>query len=158
MERRLTTDQGMPFRSRLSQAFFDEFHIEHRMTTSYHQQADGLAKRTNKTVMGMLRQHIVPLERQKDWSNFMQQHAMAYNTSIQASIGYEPFFLIHGFHAATAVEVVLPTPVAITGEEPVADSRDKALVVPETFGEGNGQQLRMDSVMTEIAELQARRR
>ena len=26
-----------------------------------------------------------------------------------------------------AVEVVLPKPVAITGEEPVADSRDKAL-------------------------------
>ena len=42
--KRLTTDQGTPFRSRLSQAFFDEFHIEHRMTTSYHQQADGLAE------------------------------------------------------------------------------------------------------------------
>ena len=56
----------------------------------------------------------------------LQQHTIAYNTSVQASIGYEPF-LMHGFHAATAVEVVLPTPVAIQGEEPVVDSRDKAL-------------------------------
>ena len=52
---------------------------------------------------------------------------MAYNTSVQASIGYEPFFLLYGFHAATAVEIVLPTPVMIAGDEPVAESREKAL-------------------------------
>ena len=86
------------------------------MTTSYHQQADGLAERANKTIMGMVRQHMEPLERQKDWADRLQQHTMAYNTSIQASIGYEPFFLMHGFHVATAVELVLPTPVAIRGE------------------------------------------
>ena len=125
--RRLTTDQGTPFRSRLSQAFFTEFNIEHRMTTNYHQQADRLAERANKTIMGMVRQHMEPLERQKDWANLLQQHTMAYNTSVQASIGYKPFFLMHCFHAATAVEVVLPTPMAIRGEEPVEDSRDKAL-------------------------------
>ena len=105
--RRLTTDQGTPFRSRLSKAFFEEFSIEHRMTTSYHQQADGRAERANKTIMGMVRQHMEPLERQKDWANLLQRHMMAYNTSIQASIGYEPFFMMHGFHAATAVEVVV---------------------------------------------------
>ena len=47
--RRLTTDQGTPFKSRLSKEFFKKYHIEHRMTTSYHQQADGLAEWANKT-------------------------------------------------------------------------------------------------------------
>ena len=54
----------------------------------------------------------------------LTQHAMAYNTSVQASIGYEPF-LMHGFHAATAVEVVLPTPVEI--KEPVAAKHGKSI-------------------------------
>ena len=74
----------------------------------------------------MVRQHMEPLERQKDWANLLQQHAMDYNTSIQASIGYEHCFLMHGFPVATVVEVVLPTPVVIQGEAPVADSREKA--------------------------------
>ena len=124
--RRLTTNHGMPFWSRLSQAFFDESHIEHRMTTSYHQQANGLAERAKKTVMGMVHQHMESLERQ-DWANLLQKHAMAYNTSIQASIGNEPFFLMHGFHAAMAMEVVLPTPIVFQGEVPVADNQEKAL-------------------------------
>ena len=34
---------------------------------------------------------------------------MAYNTSVQALIGYELFFVMHGFHAATAVEIVANT-------------------------------------------------
>ena len=64
-------------------------------------------------------------EWQKDWPNLLHQHAMVYNTSVQKSIGYEPFFLMHGFHTATTVEVVLPTPAAIKGD-PVADSRETA--------------------------------
>ena len=123
----LTTDQGTPFRSRLSKEFFEEYHIEHRMTTAYHQQADGLAERANKMVMIMVRQHLEPLAKQKDWPDLLQFHAMAYNTSVQASIGYESFFLLHGFHAATAVEIVLPIPVTIAGDEPVAESWEKAL-------------------------------
>ena len=85
------------------------------MTMAYHQQADGLAERANKTLMIMIRQHMKPLAKQ-DWLDLLQRHAMGYNTSVQASVGYEPFFLMHGFHAATAVEIVLPTPIAITGE------------------------------------------
>ena len=99
--KRLTTDQGTPFRSRLSQEFFKKYRIEHRMTNSYHQQADGLAELANKTVMIMVRQHLEPLAKQKDWPDLLQSHVMAYNTSKQASMGYEPFFLMHGFHAAT---------------------------------------------------------
>ena len=64
--KRLTDDQRTPFRSRLFRAFFDEFHIEHRMTTSYQQQANGLAEHANKTVMGMVCQHMELLESQKD--------------------------------------------------------------------------------------------
>ena len=44
---------------------------------------------------------------------------MAYNMSMQASSSYEPF-LMHGFHAAMVVEVVLSTPVVISGDERVA--------------------------------------
>ena len=77
--------------------------------------------------MIMLRQHLEPLAKQKDWPDLLQGHVMAYNTSQQASTGYKPFYLMHGFHAAMAVEIVLPTPIAITGNEPVKDSRDQTL-------------------------------
>ena len=95
------------------------------MTTSYHQQADGLAESANKMVMIMVRQHLEPLA--KHWPDLLQGHVMAYNTSKQASTGYEPFYLMHGFHAATVVEIVLPSPIAITGDEPVKESHDQAL-------------------------------
>ena len=68
-----------------------------------------------------------PLAKQKDWPDLLQRHAMAYNTSMQASVGYEPFFLMHGFHAATAAEVVLPMPIVITGDKPVEESQNQAL-------------------------------
>ena len=70
----------------------------------------------------MVRQHMEPLVKQ-DQPDLLQQHAMAYNTSVQASVGYEPLFLMHGFHAATAVEIVLPTPIAITGDNTVEESK-----------------------------------
>ena len=78
-------------------------------------------------LMMMVKMRMDELKVQKDWPDMLQKHAMAYNISIQASTGYEPFFLMHGFHAATAVEVVLPTPVVIKGDEPVAESREQAL-------------------------------
>ena len=117
--RRLTTDQGTPFRSRLSQDF-KKYWIEHRITTFRHQQADGLAERANI-------QHLEPLAKQKYWPDLLQGHVKAYNMSKHASTGYEPFYLMHGFHTETAVEIVLPMPIAITGDEPVEESRDQAL-------------------------------
>ena len=52
---------------------------------------------------------------------------MAYNTSMQASFGYEPFFLMHGFHAATVIENVLPIPLLIIKEKSVSEIRKPAL-------------------------------
>ena len=68
--KRLMTNQGMPFRSRLSQAF-SKIHIEHRMKTSCNQQADGLAEWANKTVMIMVHQHIGAIGTTKGLTRFV---------------------------------------------------------------------------------------
>ena len=41
-------------------------------------------------------------------------------------MGYKPFYLMHGFHSATMVEIILHKSVAISGEKPVEESRDQA--------------------------------
>ena len=52
----------MPFRLKLSLAFYEQYHIEHQMTIAYHQQANELAEQANKMVMIKVNQHMLQLE------------------------------------------------------------------------------------------------
>ena len=46
----ITTDQGREFSNNLNVEVMLEFNIEHRLTTPYHPQANGLDERFNQTV------------------------------------------------------------------------------------------------------------
>ena len=77
-------------------------------TTPYHPQSDGLIERFNRTLLQVLATCVDnhPFE----WEEYVQKVSMAYNTSIQATTGYSPFFLMFGWKAQLPVDVMYNMP------------------------------------------------
>ncbi|GFU84686.1 retrovirus-related Pol polyprotein from transposon 17.6 [Trichonephila clavipes] len=74
----IITDRGAVFRSRLVSSLVDLCNIDHRFTTAYHPQTNGLTERFNKT----FGRHVVNV--------------------------FTPFYLLHGREAETTLDTMLP--------------------------------------------------
>ena len=109
----LHSDQESQFESRLISEICKLLNIHKSHTTPYHPQGDGLVERFNRTLLDMLATTVQnhPL----DWEDHIRKVCMAYNTSIQATTGYSPFYLMFGRNARLPVDVMFPT------EKPAAD-------------------------------------
>ncbi|GFX04171.1 transposon Tf2-6 polyprotein [Trichonephila clavipes] len=82
----------------------DLCNIDHRFTTAYHPQTNGL-KRFNKTLADML--SMLDVE-QKNWDEILPFVTFAYNTAKQETTGFTPFYLLHGREAETTLDTMLP--------------------------------------------------
>jgi len=49
-----------------------------------------------------------------DWETYVRKVCMAYNTSVQASTGYAPFYLIFSRQARIPADVMFGTPLSTT--------------------------------------------
>ncbi|GFX68290.1 hypothetical protein TNCV_2816651 [Trichonephila clavipes] len=102
----IITDRGAVFRSRLVSSLVDLCNIDHRFTTAYHPQTNGLTERFNKTLADMLSMYV-DVE-QKNWDEILPFVTFAYNTAKQETIGFTPFYLLHGREAETTLDTMLP--------------------------------------------------
>ncbi|GFV75756.1 retrovirus-related Pol polyprotein from transposon 17.6 [Trichonephila clavipes] len=75
------TDRGAVFRSRLVSSLVDLCNIDHRFTTAYHPQTNGLTESFNKTLADMLSMYV-DVE-QKNWDEILPFVTFAYNTAKQ---------------------------------------------------------------------------
>ncbi|GFV22772.1 transposon Ty3-I Gag-Pol polyprotein [Trichonephila clavipes] len=80
--------------------------IDHRFTTAYHPQTNGLTERFNKTLADMLSMYV-DVE-QKNWDEILPFVTFAYNTAKQETTGFTPFYLLHGREAETTLDTMLP--------------------------------------------------
>eukprot|EP00731_Ephydatia_muelleri_P002128 Em0001g2128a len=103
----LHSDQGRQFESAVIKEICNLLHIEKTRTTAYHPQSDGLVERFNRTLRSMLttcgRSH--PFE----WEDHIRKVCFAYNTSVQATTGYSPFFLMFGRQARLPIDLMYGT-------------------------------------------------
>ncbi|UYV72039.1 hypothetical protein LAZ67_9001614 [Cordylochernes scorpioides] len=90
----LISDRGSQFTSNLMKKVMKTCKIKHCFTTSYHPQTNGLTERLNRTLINMLSMYVNT--DQKNWDEILPFVTHAYNTTIQETTGYSPFFLMFG--------------------------------------------------------------
>jgi len=88
----LITDQGREFVNALSTQLYAITHTEHRITSAYHPQTNGLTERFNQTLTRCLAK--VVNESQSDWDEKIDTVLMGYRASRQASTKKSPFFML----------------------------------------------------------------
>ena len=103
----LHSDQGRQFESDLLAEVCRILGIRKTRTTPYHPQCDGLIERFNRTLLDMLATTVK--DHPEDWENHIRKVCMAYNTSVQATTGYTPFFLMFGRQARIPADVMFGT-------------------------------------------------
>eukprot|EP00253_Pinus_taeda_P026570 PITA_26570 len=77
--RELVTDGGPPFNSHGFKSTLHKYHIQHRMTTPYHPQANGQVESTNKVLEAILTKTVK--DNRKDWSQRLPEALWAYRTT-----------------------------------------------------------------------------
>ncbi|UYV75865.1 hypothetical protein LAZ67_13001600 [Cordylochernes scorpioides] len=90
----LISDRGSQFTSNLMEEVMKMCKIKHCFTTSYHPQTNGLTEQLNRTLINMLSMYVNT--DQKNWDEILPFITHAYNTTIQETTGYSPFFLMFG--------------------------------------------------------------
>ncbi|UYV74293.1 hypothetical protein LAZ67_11002900, partial [Cordylochernes scorpioides] len=90
----LISDRGSQFTSNLMEEVMKMCKIKLCFTTSYHPQTNGLTERLNRTLINMLSMYVNT--DQKNWDEILPFITHAYNTTIQETTGYSPFFLMFG--------------------------------------------------------------
>jgi hypothetical protein len=90
----LITDNGRQFTSQIFSDLSKIYNYEHIRTTAYRPQTNGQIERENATVANMLSTYVN--KNPKEWDLYLSAITFAYNTSIQSSTAFSPFYLIYG--------------------------------------------------------------
>ena len=89
----MISDQGREFVNKVNQSLFQLFKTEHRISTAYHPQTNGLVERYNQTLQRCL---IKLVNREQDnWDEYIDGVLFAYRTSKQKSTQCTPFELMY---------------------------------------------------------------
>ena len=78
------------------------FRIQHRLTTAYHPQVNGLDEQLNQTLTNSLAKFSQC--NRETWDESLQEVIYAYNTAVQESTKYTPFEAMFGRVARLPVD------------------------------------------------------
>lgn len=104
--RAFISDRGTQFMGAPVQELLASFGIEHKPTTAYHQQANGLVERMMATFSDMLAK--VVSRDQSDWDDHLEALAFAYNGTPHSSSGFSPHYLLFGCEALFPLDHTIP--------------------------------------------------
>lgn len=106
MPKRIITDRGTQFTSIEWQEFISKLGIEHKLTSSYHPQANGIDERLNGTLSRILRCYVDA--NQERWDEHLKWALYVYNTTQHESIGYSPYQVLFGMDSRSPLKPGLP--------------------------------------------------
>lgn len=119
-------------------------------TSTYHPRANGLVERFNQTFLGMLRT-VLDEYRYTHWQRYVPMIQYAYNSSVQASLGESPHFLLYGREPHSPLEDRFEWP---EGHQPTEEWIRRLLEAREKAREAlekaqSGQKRRFDEMREE---------
>ena len=104
--RRLHSDQGANFESKVVKEMCKVLNIKKSRTTAYHPEGDGLCERFNSTLLNLLRT-LDPGQKVR-WADHIAGRVHAYNATIHETTGYSPYHLLFGRKPRLPIDVLLP--------------------------------------------------
>ncbi|XP_050242357.1 uncharacterized protein LOC126691348 [Quercus robur] len=117
---KIVTDNGTPFANKDIRKLLDHRHIKHRKSTTYYPQGNGQAKATNRVLLRILSKMVHEYE--GGWIEHLLETLWAYQSSRKIAIRLLPFSLVYGTEAISLVELLVPTPRVVHGQETDMDA------------------------------------
>ncbi|SCV66471.1 Integrase core domain protein [Anaplasma phagocytophilum] len=102
----LLSDRGTAFLSALVQEVLAASRVIHQLTSAYHPQTNGLTERFNRTLSQMVSMYISNDHR--NWHSILPFITFAYNTSVQSTTRFSPFFLVYGRDVSYTIDTLFP--------------------------------------------------
>uniref|UniRef100_A0A8C5MDJ1 Gypsy retrotransposon integrase-like protein 1 n=1 Tax=Leptobrachium leishanense TaxID=445787 RepID=A0A8C5MDJ1_9ANUR len=103
LPRRIHSDQGRDFESRLVGQLLELLGIQKTRTTPYHPQGDVQPERFNRTLLNML--GTLSNREKQNWSRHIATLVHAYNSTENDATGYSPYRLMFGRAARLPVDL-----------------------------------------------------
>ncbi|RDB23802.1 Transposon Ty3-I Gag-Pol polyprotein [Hypsizygus marmoreus] len=113
----LITDRDKLFLSTFWKALIKLTGVNHKMSSSYHPQTDGLSERSNKTVIQCIHFHVK--HNQMEWVHALPCIRFNIMNTVNASMGFSPFQLKSGF-SPRVLPPLSPPPVLASADEDMA--------------------------------------
>jgi transposase InsO family protein len=102
---RIHSDRGANFESQVISELCRLARIHKTRTTPWHPMGNGLCERLNQTILSML--GTLPDKFKSQWNKYLPSLMYAYNSTVQDSTGYTPFYLMFGRTSRLPVDVQL---------------------------------------------------
>lgn len=122
----LITDQGREFVNSLSSQLYEQTNTEHRITSAYHPQTNGLTERFKQTLSRCLSKVIN--DSHNDWDLKIDTVLMGYRASRQASTKQSPFYMLFQTEMRLPIDSeMLPTESTSEITESITDTTQDAI-------------------------------
>lgn len=102
--RRIHSDQGANFESRLIKELLELAGVQKSHTTPYHPMGNGITERFNRTLGNMIR--TLPPQSKGKWPHMLQMLTFCYNCTEHETTGFAPFYLMFGRVPRLPVDVI----------------------------------------------------
>ena len=89
------------------EALLRKYHVQHRVASPYHPQANGQVESTNKVIEAILTKTVKSHHR--DWADRIPEALWAYHTTWRNTTGFSPYDLVYGKSAIFPIEFEIKT-------------------------------------------------